>query len=215
MATLAVSRRRLRLCVLEGKQFGPRCIGRFGLVHRDLTRKMPIYVAITRQVRPGREEEFQRELREFFRASFAHDGVHGASMLVPAAGSKSREYGILRTFADEKERDAFYKSPMFAEWEAKARMLTEGEAVYRQLHGLEAWFRSTTPPPRWKMAVATFVGVLPTAMILSLTIGPTIKDWPFIPRSALFNACVVACLTWLVMPIVTRVLAPWLHPKSK
>ena len=176
---------------------------------------MPIHVAITRRVRAGSEEEFQRGLREFFQTSFGHIGVQGASMLIPAPGSESREYGILRSFADEKERDAFYKSPMFAEWEAKARALTEGEPVYRQLHGLEAWFRSPTPPPRWKMAVGTFIGVFPTAMILTLTLGPAIKDWSFVPRNAVFNACVVVCLTWLVMPIVTRVLRPWLHPTSK
>jgi antibiotic biosynthesis monooxygenase (ABM) superfamily enzyme len=175
---------------------------------------MPIHVAITRQVRAGSEEEFQRGLQEFFKTSFGREGVHGASMLVPSPGSGSREYGILRTFADENERDAFYKSPMFAEWEGKARTLTEGEPVYRQLHGLEAWFRSPSPPPRWKMAVATFLGVLPTVMLLSGTLGTAIKSWSFLPRNVVFNACVVAALTWVVMPVITRLLGPWLHSTS-
>jgi uncharacterized protein len=176
---------------------------------------MPIHVAITRRVRPGCEAEFQAALREFFQTSFGHDGVLGASMLTPPPGSDSREFGILRTFGDEKERDAFYTSPMFKAWEEKARTLTEGEPEYRQLHGLEAWFRSPTPPPRWKMAFATFLGVFPTAMVLNLTVGPAIKAWPFIIRNAAFNACVVALLTWAVMPLVTRLLRGWLHPQSK
>ena len=174
---------------------------------------MSIHVAITRQVRPGCEAEFQQGLREFFQTSFAHGGVLGASMLIPPPGSDSREFGILRTFANEKERDAFYASPMFKAWEERARTLTEGEPVYRQLHGLEAWFRSpTNPPPRWKMAVATFLGVFPVAMLLGLTIGPRIQSWPFVFRNAAFNACVVALLTWVVMPLVTRALHSWLHP---
>jgi len=177
---------------------------------------MSIHVAITRRVRAGSEAEFQRALQEFFQQSFAHGGVLGASMLIPPPGSDSREFGILRTFADEKERDAFYASPMFRAWEEKARTLTEGEPVYRQLHGLEAWFRSPGgPPPRWKMALATFVGVFPTAMVLNLTIGPAIKSWPFIVRNAAFNACVVALLTWAVMPLVTRLLRGWLHSQLK
>src|SRR3954468_5497330 len=115
---------------------------------------MPVHVAITRRVRPGCEAEFQNALREFLQSSFAHDGVMGASMLTPLPGSDTREFGILRTFADEKERDAFYQSPMFKRWEERARTLTEGEPVYRQLHGLEAWFRTPhNPPPRWKMAI--------------------------------------------------------------
>jgi antibiotic biosynthesis monooxygenase (ABM) superfamily enzyme len=174
---------------------------------------MPIHIAITRRVRPGFEAEFQQALREFFQTSFAHGGVWGASMLTPPPGSNTREYGILRTFANEKERDAFYESPMFKAWDDRARKLTEGEPVYRQLHGLEAWFRSPhQPPPRWKMAVATFLGVFPVAMVLNLALGPVIRSWHFVLRNAVFNLCVVTLLTWVVMPVVTRWLDAWLHP---
>src|SRR6185436_17065189 len=145
---------------------------------------MPIHIAITRRVRPGCEVEFQQALREFLQTSFAHGGVQGASMLTPTPGSDSREYGILRTFANEQQRDAFYASPMFKAWEERARTLTEGEPLYRQLHGLEAWFRSPqNPPPRWKMALATFLGVFPTAAVLNLTLGMAIRPWPFVPSS--------------------------------
>jgi len=172
---------------------------------------MPIHVAITRRVRAGCEAEFQEALREFFQTSFAHGGVWGASMLTPPPGSETREYGILRTFASEQERAAFYESPMFKAWEVRARTLTEGEPVYRQLHGLEAWFRSPhNPPPRWKMAAATFLGVFPLAMVLNLTIGPWIHSWNFILRNAVFNGCVVALLTWAVMPLITRAMRSWL-----
>ncbi|MDS4042875.1 MAG: antibiotic biosynthesis monooxygenase [Candidatus Competibacter sp.] len=177
---------------------------------------MPIHVAITRHVRPGCEAEFQRGLREFFQASFSHGGVWGALMLTPPPGSGSREYGILRTFANAKERDAFYASPLFEAWDERARALTEGAPEYRQLHGLEAWFRAPNgPPPRWKMAIATFLGVFPVATGLSLTLGPAIKNWHFILANAVFNACVVALLTWVVMPLLTRVLHAWLHPNGR
>jgi antibiotic biosynthesis monooxygenase (ABM) superfamily enzyme len=176
---------------------------------------MPIHVAITRRVRLGREAEFQRALLEFFQTSFADGGVWGANLLTPPPGSTSREFGILRTFANEQERDAFYASPMFKAWEERARTLTECEAEYRQLHGLEAWFRSPgNPPPRWKMAIATFLGVFPVALLLSLTLAPGIHTWPFVLRTATFNVCVVALLTWVVMPFITRLLHPWLHPKE-
>ena len=173
---------------------------------------MPIHIAITRRVRPGCEAEFQQALHEFFQMSFAHSGVLGASMLTPPPGSESREYGILRTFANESERDAFYQSSTFKAWEERARMLTEGKPVYRQLHGLEAWFRSPqNPPPRWKMAAATFLGVFPLAMILNLTLGPVIRSWNFVLSNAVFNACVVAGLTWAVMPLLNR----WLQPQPQ
>ena len=174
---------------------------------------MPIHIAITRRVRPGRDAEFQQALREFFQNSFAHGGVLGATMIVPPPGSDSREFGILRTFADEKERDDFYVSPIFKAWEKTCEPLTEsGSWTQRPLHGLEAWFRSPQlPPPRWKMAIATFAGVFPTAAILNLTLGRAIQSWPFMLGSAVFNACMVSLLTWAVMPVVTQALHDWLH----
>jgi len=137
-------------------------------------------------------------------------------MLTPPPGAETREYGILRTFASEADRDAFYQSPMYKAWDERARVLTEGEPVWRQLHGLEAWFRSpTSPPPRWKMAIATLVGVYPTSLLIGETAGPWMHSWPLLLRSLGFAILMVALLTWVVMPLVTRTLHPWLHPKNE
>ena len=175
---------------------------------------MPIHVAITRKVLPGKEAEFTDALRRFLGNSFTHGGVHGAAMITSLPGSDGREIGILRTFADERERDAFYNSDFFREWEAYASTLTE-DPVYRQLTGLEAWFRSPEAPPRWKMALATLGGVFPTSLFLSYTVGPLIRDFHPALKSLIIAACMVGMLTWLVMPQVTRVLKPWLHGKAK
>jgi len=177
---------------------------------------MAIHIAITRRVRAGAEDEFQQALREFLRDSLANTGVLGVHVLEPAPGSASREYGILRTFADEAECDAFYRSPLFAAWQQRVAPLSEGDASRRKLTGLEAWFRSgNTSPPRWKMALATLVGVYPTSVALALTIGEATSAWPLLARSLAFAACMVAALTWVVMPVVTRVLRSWLHPDPR
>jgi antibiotic biosynthesis monooxygenase (ABM) superfamily enzyme len=62
------------------------------------------------------------------------------------------------------------------------------------------------------MAIATYVGVLPVVMLLALTLGPFLHSWNFILNNVVFNACVVAGLTWVVMPLVTRLLSGWLNP---
>jgi len=61
------------------------------------------------------------------------------------------------------------------------------------------------------MATATFLGVFPVATILNLTIGPAIRSLPFLVANAVFNACIVALLTWIAMPLITRALHGWLH----
>jgi antibiotic biosynthesis monooxygenase (ABM) superfamily enzyme len=176
---------------------------------------MPIHVAITRRVRPGRETEFQQGLHDFIQRSFNESGVLGASILTPPPGSGSREYGILRTFANEQERDAFYDSPLFKEWREWAKTMTEGEPEYRQLHGLEAWFRSPgAHPPRWKMALMTLLGVYPTSLLLTLTLGKVVHTWPVATRSLAIAVAMVALLTWVVMPFLTRMFRGWLKGRE-
>lgn len=176
----------------------------------------PMHIAITRRVRPGCEAEFQQALREFFQTSFAHDGVLGASMLVPPPGSESPEFGILRTFANEQERDAFYESPMFKAWEEKSRPLTEGEWVCRQLHGLEAWFRSPqNPPARWKMALLTWIAVWPVSMAVRALLNPLIgQTAPHVIFAGVVAGGIVVVLTWVAMPLLVKVAHRWLQPPT-
>src|SRR5215210_799988 len=173
---------------------------------------MPIHVAITRKVLPGKEDEFREALRRFLGESFLHSGVHGAAMITSLLESDSREIGILRTFADEAERDAFYESKLFKDWEAYASTITE-EPVYRQLTGLEAWFRSPKSPPRLQMAFLTLCGGYPTNLVLSLSVGPVIQNLPLIVRSFITSLCMVSLLTWVVMPLIVKVSKRWLHSK--
>ena len=173
----------------------------------------PIHVAITRRIKPGYEQEFETALKEFFARSLTHSGVHGAAMLVPPPGSSSTEYGIIRSFANGAERDAFYASSLYLEWEKRIAPLSDGEPKVRQLQGLEAFFRQngSALPPRWKMAFATYFGVVPVVMGLALTLGPLIRSWNFLLNNLVFNGCVVILLTWVVMPLITRALHGWLE----
>jgi antibiotic biosynthesis monooxygenase (ABM) superfamily enzyme len=123
---------------------------------------MAIHVAITRKVKPGKEDEFKEALRRFLGESFLHGGVQGAAMITLLPDADNQEIGILRTFADEAERDAFYSSRLFKDWEAYASTLTE-EPNYRQLSGLEAWFRSPVPLPAGKWSLQRCAAFIPRA----------------------------------------------------
>lgn len=173
---------------------------------------MPIHLAITRRVRSGCEAEFERSIREFFQASLVQGGVRGVHLLAPLPGSGSRDYGILRTFASEGDRAAFYQSPAFQAWERTVQPLTEGIPHQRELHGLEAWFRSDRGPPRWKMALLTFVGVYGITLLLTFTLGPWLRAWPLPVAHAVFNLMVVSLLTWAVMPGLSWIARSWLQP---
>src|SRR5205085_11053463 len=173
----------------------------------------PVTVAIIRKVKPGREQEFEMALHDFVAKSVNLTGQMGVHILRPPPGSSSREYGILRKFDSEQERDEFYKNSLYQEWKRRVANLVEGEPRYEQLSGLETWFtlpgqRAIVPPPRWKMAIVTLTGVYPVSLLIGLYLSPALKALALPLNSFVMSAIIVVLLTWLVMPLLTKVLKP-------
>ncbi|MGE5524600.1 MAG: antibiotic biosynthesis monooxygenase [Rhodospirillaceae bacterium] len=171
------------------------------------------HVAILRKVRAGQEAEFEARIAQFFRKAAEQPGVCGAYLIRPITGTSSREYGILRSFKSEEDMRRFYGSPVYHEWAAAVRPLVEGEPQRRELHGLEAFFRAPgPPPPAWKMALVTWIGVNPAVYIFAHAVPAVFGELPMLASLLLVNAFVVASLTWFFMPILTRLFSRWLHP---
>jgi uncharacterized protein len=177
----------------------------------------PIHIAITVRVRKPHVAEFERALKDFAGRSLAEPGARGVQCLYPPPGSASNEYGILRSFANAADRDAFYGSAFFKDWLARIAPMVEGESTRRQLSGLEAWFRDPkeSMPPRWKMAVLTWVAAWPASMltqaVLALLVG---RNVPQVLQAALVALGLVVILTWVAMPFLVKFASPWLHPKN-
>jgi antibiotic biosynthesis monooxygenase (ABM) superfamily enzyme len=81
------------------------------------------------------------------------------------------------------------------------------------MHGLEAFFRDPqhAPPPRWKMAIITWLGVFPSVLLWSSTLPNVLTGLPSLVVVAIVNVFVVITLAWGVMPMLTRLFAAWLH----
>ncbi len=175
-----------------------------------------VHIAVTRLVKPGFEQKFETALREFARESLREPGTTGIHILAPVPGTTDREYGILRSFDSESSCQEFYASEVFKKWEADSASMVVGEPIRRKLHGLEAFFREPNrqPPPRWKMAIITWLGVFPAVLLWSTLLPPLIGPLHRVPMTALVNVCVVITLAWGIMPILTKVFAPFLHGKE-
>ena len=179
----------------------------------------PVAVLALRTVKPGFEEKFEGALHDFISRSLQTEGQLGVSVMRPVQGSGLREYGILRRFSDSESRDRFYESPIFKQWEITVASLTEGEPKHQHLSGLETWFvlpgqRAVIPPPRWKMAVVTVVGVWPASMLVPWLLNPLIGKLPTPLQALLVAAGIVILLTWAIMPFLVRILNPWLQIRS-
>lgn len=175
-----------------------------------------VAVLTLRTVKPGCEERFEAELHAFIARSLHTEGQLGVHVLRPEPGSGSHEYGIVRRFNARVFRDRFYDSPLFRQWVATVAPLTEGEPRHQEVSGLETWFtlpgqRALIPPPRWKMAAVTVIGVWPVSMLVPWLLNPFITNLPQLVQALAIAAGIVIVLTWAVMPALARTLRPWLE----
>lgn len=173
-----------------------------------------VHYLITREVKTGYEDEFEKALRDFFSESVSDQNTFGAQLIRPFEGSSSRTYGILRSFPSESEREAFYDSKMFQEWTASVKEFVEGDPEIKELHGLEAFFQGDeTGPATWKMALITWLGVNLVTTPFLMVLMPFLKQdlgLQFPWDNLTFNLFVVSALSWVVMPLLVKCFKAWL-----
>lgn len=178
----------------------------------DPTPNSPVHCAITVQVREGKEQVFDERLVLFLQKSLRCPGMTGVHLIRPAPGTDSHEYGILRSFESEAASRQFYESDLFQSYKRETEELVIGEAEMRPLHGLEAFFRgSGSTPPRWKMAIVTWVAVFPAVLFWNWLVGSRLIMLPSLVTTGIVVALVVVTLTWFVMPRLTNLLSSWLQ----
>jgi antibiotic biosynthesis monooxygenase (ABM) superfamily enzyme len=109
--------------------------------------------------------------------------------------------------------------------EAATALLREADAVSaagpssQVRSGLETWFTlpgvpmPAKPPANWKMAIVTWVALLPLVIALAYIFAPF--RLPFLVEVSLSTAIPVSLLTWVVMPALTRLLYRWLYPETR
>lgn len=171
----------------------------------------PVTIAVTFDVKPGHEAEFERWAHDITIASAKYPGQLGASW-IRHGGS----YHVVYRFTDHARFHDWHGSPERASFLDRLRPIAT-LVTDEHLSGLETWFElpdqpGRPAPPRWKMVIATWIGVFPLLAVLQWAIGPQLVDWPLIVRVMLLTFIVVALMTYLVMPRLAQLLRRWLYP---
>ena len=173
----------------------------------------PITVIVRRTIRPDATEAFEQWLRGVIEVASGFEGFGGVEVIRPAPG-QGQDWVLVFRFDSQEQLDAWNASTERAEWLAKVEPMTVSSSV-QTVTGLEFWFTlpgeaATQPPPRWKMATVTVVGLYP----LVLWVAPQLnKLFGFLPAPLTVLATVavmVGLMTWAVMPTLVRVFRPWL-----
>lgn len=174
----------------------------------------PVTVLLCRSVRPGQERAFEEALSAHLERVQRLPGHLGVNVFRPATGS--RQWTFIFKFQAEEHLNAWKASPEQKLWAEQVSTLTDGEPRVQVTTGLETWFTTpdlgvVAPPPRWKIAISTWLIIYPTITVLLLVIGPILNELPVAVRTLLLTAVLVPLMTFALMPWITRALRTWLY----
>jgi uncharacterized protein len=170
--------------------------------------------AVVHRVPPASVEEFKAWQRGITAAAEHFAGYEGTD-LYPPNDRSSEEWITVIHFENDESLQTWIDSSVRAEWvEELGGAIGEFE-LKRTTGGFSAWFAgartaSKQSIPGWKMALTVLLGLFPTVMLLSIFVSPYTNPWGFALSMLIGNALSVSILQWIVMPMLTRILSPWL-----
>ena len=186
----------------------------------------PVTVIVKRIAKKDKIKEFEEWLSGISKEVSRQEGSMGIDIIKPTPNisNKSKpEYVIIFRFNTYENLDKWEKSPIRHEWLQKGRKLAESDYDVQKMTGLEFWFTPyfndesspmipLQPPPRYKMVIVT----IPVISILLLTLVPQIHfltemlSIPFPVRLVIALTITVLLMTYIIMPLLTKLLKSWL-----
>ncbi len=175
----------------------------------------PVTVTIRRRVKSGRETDYEAWLRKAAAVASAFPGHMGVNFIRPD-GVREKDYVTIFRFDTYRHLRDWEESPQRADSLKGLEGLVEGEATVQRVTGLEFWFTlpevpSAAPPPPHKMALVLIVVVFCLVVSINLMFGTWLAQLPMLARIGVVVIGQVLLMTYLIMPLATRVLKPWLY----
>lgn len=182
-----------------------------------------VTVLVSRRVKPGHASAFEQASEAMTAAARPFPGYLGGQLVRPDAQADEEESNLYHTvfaFDTPEHLQAWQASPERTARLAAIAPHTLGSTRLREVSGLGHWFTPSTgathqPPPRWKVAIVTWLGIFPTVYFLFLTVAPLLSDWPLLPRVMVITVLVVVLMTWVVAPRLTTWLKPFLFAPAR
>jgi antibiotic biosynthesis monooxygenase (ABM) superfamily enzyme len=183
---------------------------------------LPVTVIVKRIVKKNKIKEFEEWLSGISREVSRQNGSMGIDIIRPTDKESKPEYVIIFRFDNYGNLMKWENSSIRNEWLKKGRELVQSDPDVQKLMGLEFWFTPYSKknshsmpldsPRRYKMVIVT----IPVIALLLLTLVPQIHfiteslSIPYSIRFVIAIAIMVLLMTYFIMPLLTKVLRPWL-----
>lgn len=178
----------------------------------------PVSVLVDREVLPGKKAEFEEALKGIIDASQKFPGALGTDVILPEEECQFH-YRVIFRFQTMAQLKAWEKSAERLKWLKIIDLLTQAPTELQVITGLETWFslpraKQIIPPPRYKMALVTWMAITPLLILFNLITQPLLGPIPIVFRIMISTPIIVLIMTYLLMPLMVKIFAKWLYPKQ-
>ncbi|MEM8676866.1 MAG: antibiotic biosynthesis monooxygenase [Cyanobacteria bacterium P01_G01_bin.67] len=184
----------------------------------NLNSHQSVTVLITRRPRKSNQKEFEQALSDTIDAALEFPGHLGVTVLKPQGNNN--DYQIVVKFASEADYQRWCHSNEAAHWFKILNRLEDKPPNLEIMSGIETWFavnssasRPMIPPPRYKIAIVTWMAIFILIVIINLLFGSFLASLPMLLRSLVLTVGLVGLMTYVVMPRMRRLFSWWLYPQ--
>jgi antibiotic biosynthesis monooxygenase (ABM) superfamily enzyme len=173
----------------------------------------PVTVVFSQRIAPQNAAAFADLHADAVKRLGAFDGFLGSDLLRPVEGVQD-EHVIIASFASRADLDRWLESESRRAWLARTDQLVEGDRTVNVVGGFGGWFpaRPDQPagPKRWKQAIAVFIALFPTSLIITLVRVEAAPNMNVVLGVLVGNVLGILALTYVLMPRITHWLRNWL-----
>ena len=184
--------------------------------HEEPSKIEPVTLLEGRIVKPGHENDFYAWVHRTLAMSEQFPGSQSVTILTLGKELSAARY-VVHRFADEAAELVWIQS------EERAKLMQEAAAFstpYTQaMSGMEVWFTlpdlPDAPPAKWKLFLTTIPSAYLASLIVILILNAFLHGWPLLVTNGIVTVFLAFMLTYVGLPLSTRLLHSWLYPQEK
>jgi antibiotic biosynthesis monooxygenase (ABM) superfamily enzyme len=170
----------------------------------------PVTMMVTRHISPERYADFREWMRQGEILAAGFPGFLGSGVLHPPEGGD--QFQIVMRFDAPDSLHRFEHSLPRRMWLERGTGLVLESRIDRA-SGMDTWFGSPKlAPPRWKQAVSIWIAYFPMLLLFSFIFKDQLASLPLFWRVLITTATMTPILSFVCIPVITRLLRGWLQP---
>jgi len=179
---------------------------------------IPVTVVKTHFVKPECGEVFESKIMKMSVDISRFPGYLGVNFFRPLDPADG-DYRVVIKFKTMQDRINWTNSDEYKKWEEIEKKITIAPPRTYMVNGLETWFtlpgnRVMKPPKKERQMIVTWLAVFPVLSILTPVETMLFGGLPYLLQKMIDVAILVLLLTFIVMPLMTRIFKTFLYPEG-